>query len=83
MTDESQIVETLLGLARSRGADASFCPSEAARALSPSDWRALMPEIRRVAGRLQRDGLISATQQGRSVDAIGAEGPIRLSRPVH
>ncbi len=83
MTEESRIAETLLGLARDRGAESSFCPSEAARALSPADWRRLLPQVRRVAGRLQRDGLIHATQMGRAVDAIDAEGPIRLSRPLH
>ena len=83
MSEDSRIAETLLDLARKRGAQASFCPSEAARALSPADWRPLLPRVRAVAGRLQRDGLIHATQSGRAVDALAADGPIRLSRPMH
>lgn len=83
MTDEHRIAETLLDLARARGVEASFCPSEAARALSPADWKGMMPMVRQVAGRLQRDGLISVTQSGRAVDALAAIGPIRLSRPMH
>lgn len=83
MADDSRIMETLLDLARDRGQGASFCPSEAARALSPAEWKPLMPRVREVASRLQRDGLISVTQSGRAVDALAAEGPIRLSRPLH
>lgn len=80
---DPEIAASLLTLARSRAEDASFCPSEAARALRPEGWRALLPEVRRVAARLQRDGLIAVTQGGRTVDAARARGPIRLSRPRH
>ena len=83
MPEDSHIAQTLLSIAKARGANASFCPSEAARALNPADWRPLLPRVRSVAGRLQRDGLIAVTQSGRAVDALGAEGPIRLSRPAH
>lgn len=80
---EAEIARTLVEIAKARRAGASFCPSEAARRLAPEDWRALMPEVRRVASRLQRDGLLSVTQGGRAVDALAARGPIRLSRPTH
>ncbi|MFT4793428.1 MAG: hypothetical protein ACJAVR_002373 [Paracoccaceae bacterium] len=81
MIEDSRIAETLLNLAR--GAEAEFCPSDAARALSPADWPSLVGRVRKVAGRLQRDGLIHVTQSGRAVDALRAKGPIRLSRPLH
>ncbi|MEL7415449.1 MAG: DUF3253 domain-containing protein [Pseudomonadota bacterium] len=58
----------------------SFCPSEIARALA-EDWRPLMPEIRRVAARMQADGNLTATQRGTPVIADEARGPIRLQRP--
>lgn len=80
---EPEIAAALLALARTRAEGASFCPSEAARALRPEGWRGLLPEVRRVAARLQRDGLIAVTQGGRAVDATRARGPIRLSRPRH
>mgnify|MGYP003659768294 CR=1 FL=1 len=83
MPEDSRIAETLLNLARNHGAEDSFCPSEAARALSPADWQPLLGRVRKVAGRLQRDGLINVTQCGRAVDALRAKGPIRLSRPMH
>ena len=62
-----------MGLAQARGRTASFCPSEAARALS-DDWRPLMPEVRRVAAQLP----LRATQKGAPVDLRTARGPIRL-----
>ena len=80
---EREVAETLLALAKARRSGASFCPSEAARRLAPAQWRALMPEVRRVAARLQRDGLLSVTQGGRAVDALSARGPIRFSRLMH
>lgn len=83
MPEDSRIAETLLNLARNHGAEDSFCPSEAARALAPADWQSMLGRVRQVAGRLQRDGLIHVTQSGRAVDAMCAKGPIRLSRPLH
>ena len=71
---DDEIAATLLALAAERGPGKSFCPSEAARRLSP-DWRALMPELRRVAASLP----LIATQRGVPVDPVTARGPIRLS----
>jgi hypothetical protein len=75
VTDE-HIAAVLMELALRRGRGASFCPSEAARALS-TDWRPLMPEVRRVAAGLP----LRATQKGVAVDPATARGPIRLGLP--
>lgn len=72
LTDD-RIAAALMLLVRRRGPRASFCPSEAARALA-ADWRPLMPEVRRVAADLP----LLATQRGRPVDPRTARGPIRL-----
>lgn len=77
MPSEDEIAAVLMELAHRRGRDASFCPSEAARALGP-DWRPLMPEVRRVAAGLATAGRLSVTQKGRAVDPATARGPIRL-----
>lgn len=69
--DDAAIAEVLMDLAKRRGRGRSFCPSEAARALS-RDWRRLMPDMRRVAGTLP----LVATQRGRPVDPVAARGPI-------
>ena len=74
--DDARIAEVLMDLAHRRGAGKSFCPSEAARALS-DDWRPLMPEVRRVAAGLP----LQVTQKGRPVEPATARGPIRLGLP--
>lgn len=75
MTDD-RIAAVLMDLAHRRGRGATFCPSEAARALS-SNWHPLMPEVRRVAAALP----LRATQKGLPVDPLAAKGPIRLGLP--
>lgn len=75
MTD-GRIAEVLVDLAHRRGRGATFCPSEAARALA-SDWRPLMPRVRAVAAGLP----LRATQGGVEVDPVLARGPIRLGLP--
>jgi hypothetical protein len=72
--DDAAIAGVLMALAADRGPGKTFCPSEAARALS-ADCRPLMPEVRRVAAGLP----LVATQRGLLVDAVTARGPIRLS----
>ena len=75
---DSQIVDSIRAFT-TRRAPLTVCPSEVARALSPNDWRPLMPRIRQVAARLADGGEIVATQRGVVVDAVDAHGPIRLS----
>ncbi|MEY4873074.1 MAG: hypothetical protein RLZZ563_2404 [Pseudomonadota bacterium] len=69
------IAAVLTDLALRRGRGKSFCPSEAAKALSP-EWRALMPDVRRVAAGHPD---VMATQGGVPVDPVTARGPIRLT----
>jgi hypothetical protein len=64
-----------------RAAGATICPSEAARRVDPDGWRELMPDARRVAGRLVADGRVEMTQRGEVVDPATARGPVRLRRP--
>jgi hypothetical protein len=63
-----------MALAEARGPGKTFCPSEAARQLSPQNWRALMSEMRRVASTLP----LSVTQKSAPVDPVTARGPIRF-----
>jgi hypothetical protein len=81
---DRHIEQTILDLLEQRTADASICPSEAARQLAVGDdWRPLMEPVRMAARRLQRAGRIDITQKGRIVDPDRAKGPIRLRlRPV-
>ncbi len=74
----------LLDLARERGPEKSFCPSEAARRLVEqdpelgSDWRGWMEPTRQAAQELEQQGLLDFLQKGQRIQAWGYRGPIRL-----
>jgi hypothetical protein len=83
---DPQIEEVLLSLIARRGEHSSACPSEVARALSPKDWRSLMPHVRQVAGQLALRGLLDISQGGQSVPPSSMpdgpwKGPIRVRLP--
>ena len=77
---EVRLQRAILALLERRRADATICPSEAARALDPDGWRELMPAARAAAGRLAADGAVEVTQGGRLVDVATARGPVRIRR---
>lgn len=81
---DAALEEAILTLLSGRAADASICPSEAARRVGGEDvedaWRALMEPARAAARRLVARGAIEITQHGRAVDPSTAKGPIRLRR---
>jgi len=79
--DAARIEATLLALAAERGAEATFCPSEAARALvgsNPDDWGKLMIPVRRVAVALALAGRLTITRKGKVVDPADFKGVYRL-----
>jgi hypothetical protein len=80
--DDSAVTETLFSLLAARAPAATVCPSDVARALAPEDeaWRALMPQVRRVAAGLAAEGRLRVTRGGVEVDAESRGGPIRLGR---
>lgn len=84
---DQQIEAALLAIIAQRGEQASACPSEVARALSPNDWSSLMPRVRQVAGGLALRGLLDISQGGASVSPNTLpqgpwKGPIRIRLPV-
>lgn len=78
--DRKKIRKALLNMARERGADKTFCPSEVARALQGDGWRDLMDAIRHEGKKLTEAGKLTATQKGEPVDATEAKGPIRFRK---
>jgi len=68
----------ILDLLGARAGGASICPSEAAKAVDPEGWRALMEPARRAARRLVHSGRVEITQKGRVVDPGTFRGPIRI-----
>lgn len=62
-------------LHEARAGDATVCPSEAARALNPVDWRACMPVVHDAAKALVARGEVVLTQGGiikQPHDIVGA-----------
>ena len=78
--DPAGLEQVILRLLSQRSAEASICPSDAARAARPDGWRALMDEARAAAGRLAERGEVDVTQGGRVVDIATARGPVRIRR---
>ena len=75
---DQELEESILALLAK--ASGTICPSEAARAVRPDDWRPLMERAREAARRLVARGELQITQKGRVVDPSTAKGPIRLRR---
>ena len=77
---DDEIAATIVDLCTTRGPHKSVCPSEVARSLATDEtaWRALMPDIRRIAARLADQGRIEVTQRGAVMDPRSARGAIRL-----
>ncbi len=63
---KAQIADTIMQLCTERGPDKTVCLSEVARALTTDNktWRALLPDVRCVAGQLAAKGEITVTQRG-------------------
>ena len=81
--DFRSIEACLLALLAKRAPAASICPSDVARALEQNEagWRALMPQVRRVAARLAEEGAILITQGDREVAPEDIDfGPVRFRR---
>ncbi|MEL6979142.1 MAG: DUF3253 domain-containing protein [Pseudomonadota bacterium] len=81
-----QVETVILALAAARGAEKSFCPSEAARLLSAAHagaapWRALTPLVQEAGAALASQGRLSVLQRGAPVDPAAARGPIRYAAP--
>ena len=71
----------ILDLLSKRAPGATFCPSEAARAMASEDWRRRMDEVRAAGARLAAEGRLSVLQSGEPVDPSTATGPIRYGAP--
>jgi hypothetical protein len=79
--EEDLVLEAaILRLLEARTPSTTICPSEAARAVAPEGWEALMEPTRMAARRLVNAGRVVITQGGKPVDPDTARGPIRIRR---
>jgi hypothetical protein len=76
----TRLAATIRSLLRHRSAQATICPSDAARVVGGALWRELMPEARDVAAELAHQKVVLVTQHGSEVDVATAVGPVRLGR---
>jgi hypothetical protein len=76
----NRLAATILALLRHRNAEATICPSDAARVVGGKAWRSLMDEARSVATELALQQVIVVRQHGEEVDPGSAVGPVRLGR---
>lgn len=77
---DPRLERAILDLLAQRRPGATICPSDAARAVEPDDWRPLMDAARRAAQRLVDAGEVEVTQGGEVVDLASARGPVRIRR---
>lgn len=78
----AEIEETILRLVQTRGAERTIGPMDVARALGgdhPDGWGPLMPQVRRAAVRLMKQGRVVILRKGRPVDPDDFRGVYRLA----
>ncbi len=68
-------------LLAARGPDKSICPSEAARAVDPDNWRRLMKAVKARALVLEAAGRLVFRRKGKVVAGDAVRGVYRLSQP--
>ena len=79
MDADAHLERTILELLAQRAPGKTICPSDAARASHPDDWREWMEPVRVVARRLVSEGTVTITQGGKPVDpGAPTKGPIRI-----
>lgn len=76
------VAATIRTMLLARGADATLCPSEVARALAKAagtaDWRAAMPRVHDAVDALAAAGQVRLSWRGRTLPA--RDGPYRIGR---
>lgn len=65
---KAELKAQIMELVQERGPEKTICPSEAARAVNPDEWRPLMDEAREAACELRDEDKITIEQGGKPVD---------------
>ena len=80
--DQAAVEDTMLELLRARGSERTIAPMDVARALGgdhPDGWGPVMPQVRRAAVRLMKQGRLVILRKGRPVDPDEFRGVYRLA----
>jgi hypothetical protein len=77
---DDHLKEAIMSMARKRGLEKTFCPSEIARQIASDEdqWRSLMEPVRTAAAKLIDKGQLVCKQNDEIVDIRTVKGPIRL-----
>lgn len=78
--DADLAASAIITLLDHRKPGATICPSEAARLVDPTAWRARMPEIHRAAAALAARGAVEITQGGVAKSPRGVVGAYRIRK---
>ena len=62
-----------------RCADATICPSEAARAIGGDAWRNTMPVVHAAVRALAHEGVVEVRQRGEVRDPVTVVGAYRIA----
>jgi hypothetical protein len=76
------VEDTIIELLQARGSERTIGPMDVARALGgdhPDGWGPLMPQVRRAAVRLMKQGRLVILRKGRPVDPDEFRGVYRLA----
>ena len=76
------VEDTIIELLQARGSERTIGPMDVARALGgdhPDGWGPLMPQVRRAAVRLMKQGRLVILRKGRPVDPDDFRGVYRLA----
>ncbi|BBX10006.1 hypothetical protein MAIC_48090 [Mycolicibacterium aichiense] len=81
MSDVGRRLRSAILTLTAERAPRTICPSDAARAVDPDNWRELMDATRDLARELARSGDVVITQKGEELDPDAQwRGPIRIRR---
>ncbi len=78
----ADVEAAILSLLAERDPGKSICPSDAARALDPQDWRGRLGQVRATAVGLARQGRLVITRHGKPADPDAFKGVYRLRLPA-
>ncbi len=81
---KNTVREAILELTVARGPGKTICPTDAAKAVSASEWRKVLADVRAEAIRLHKAGAITIYRKGKPVENPETfKGVYRLGLPAH
>ncbi|MEL7231090.1 MAG: DUF3253 domain-containing protein [Pseudomonadota bacterium] len=78
----SPVTLAILDLITLRGPGKTICPTEAAKAVSPYNWRKVLPDVRASAIKLAVAEKASIYRKGKPVDPLDFKGVYRIGLPM-